>query len=275
MFFKNYIPIYDETEFDDEKYLVPRKSYPKPGKVSRSMATVLTSLGQKVNTDILNKFLKHSEIKLKTVKFFNQATMVINVPIKGGLSRDINMKIFGKGTVHMTGGHSIKECKRALAILLKIIKTFKVRVHVTQLQPDKPVPPKYIYCVNDTDIDIETLEIRYRLSNRPFCTNFEFSICELYDIFKTKIEQVSYNPNRFAGLRYTKFINGSRMTYLVFKSGKITISVTDDTSIIPDAYKYFNQLLKTNYDRLVEDRYRCKDCVVGSRKKCSTCDQQL
>jgi hypothetical protein len=246
MFFKNYIPIYDETEFDDEKYLVPRKSYPKPGKVSRSMATVLTSLGQKVNTDILNKFLKHSEIKLKTVKFFNQATMVINVPIKGGLSRDINM-----------------------------IKTFKVRVHVTQLQPDKPVPPKYIYCVNDTDIDIETLEIRYRLSNRPFCTNFEFSICELYDIFKTKIEQVSYNPNRFAGLRYTKFINGSRMTYLVFKSGKITISVTDDTSIIPDAYKYFNQLLKTNYDRLVEDRYRCKDCVVGSRKKCSTCDQQL
>ena len=271
MFFENYIPIYDEKEFEDERFLIPKKPYPKPGKVNRSMATVLTSLGQKVNTDILNKFY----ITSKSVDFFNQATMVINVPIKGGLSRSINLKIFGKGTVHMTGGHSIKECKRALVILLKIFKTFKVRVHVTQLQPDKPQPPKYIYCVNNTDIDVDTLEIKYRLSNRPFCTNFEFSIGALYDTLKTKIEQVSYNPNRFAGLRYTRFINGSRMTYLVFKSGKVTISVTDDTSIIPDAYKYFNELLKTNYDKLVEDRYRCSDCIIGSHKKCITCEQIL
>lgn len=253
--YENYTPIFDETEFNDDARLQPRDPCPEPSGIKKSMATVLASLNQPINTDVLRHHLIRSKCRIAPkVSFYNQLTIAIRVPIKNNEEREIQTKIFGgQGTIHMTGGNSISECKKAVAILLDCIKKFKTKVNIIG---DKEYPsPKYVYCVNNPDINIDDLEFGYKLSNRNFLTNFEFCPGKLYNILKNQEQNVVYNPNRFAGIRFIKNINGSKLTYLIFKSGKTTISIRTDTSVVDEAYHYINDIMKSNYDEIINDKY--------------------
>lgn len=258
--FENYTPIFDESEFKDEERKLQKKEYQNPGDLFRSMATVITSLNQPINTDLLKQSLLKTDCRITHVSFFNQLSIIINVPIINNEIRSINTKIFGKGTIHMTGGYSIKECKKAIVVLLKYIKKFKTKICIIdddefKLKHPDFKHPEVMYCVNEPNIDINDLEFNYKLSNRNFLTNFEFCQGTLYNLLREKQFNVSYNPNSFAGLRFTKMINGSKLTYLIF-SGKITLSINKDTYIVKDAYKYINDLIKDNYDTILQDTYR-------------------
>lgn len=253
--FKKYEPIFDEAEFNDEAYIIKTKKYPEPTKFKRSMATVLTSIHQPINVDFLSNFLFHPDCRIvKSVRFFNQVTVVITIPIQNDETRDVNVKVFGTGTIHMTGCRSKKDCRKALRILINCIKNLKIKVNM--LTEGDIKHPTYIYCVDNPDLDANDLELTYQLSNRKFHCNFTVDNGELYNILKKKKYDVKYNPNRVSTVRFMEHMDDSKISYSLTSSGKATVSFGENTSVVDRAYKNLNDILKENYKNICQQKYK-------------------
>jgi len=259
--FENYRPCFDETEFNDSKYIIEKKEYPKPSKLYKSTATIITSLNQNINIDYLYNFLNIEKCKVSRIDFYNQITIVITVDVKKKYStkpktRNINTKIFQNGTIHMTGGQSDKDAKRAIKQLINGIRNLKIRIKLPDDLPDKNKYPEYIYCIDDPMINFEDLDYEYQMINRHFNTNFEYCPGTLYKILQEKGWRVNYNPNRFSGVVLNITIEGKSVTFLMFKSGKITISLANCTDKVVEAsYKFINKIFRDNYDKIVRNEY--------------------
>lgn len=258
--FENYHPCFDESEFKDKERLLPKKEYPMPSKLYKSTATIITTLNQNINIDYLYNFLKCKECKMSRIEFYNQITMVITIDNKkkksaDNIKRDINTKIFQNGTIHMTGGQTTKDAKRTVKLLLKEMKKLKIKVKLPD-DVDASKYPKEIYCVDNPDLEFKKLDYRYEMINRHFNINFEYCPGTLYKILQEKGWRVNFNPNRFSGVVLSTQIQGFNVTYLMFKSGKITISLCNTTDdIIRAAYYFINDIFKTYYDRIVKREY--------------------
>jgi len=258
--FENYRPYFDESEFNDKDFLLPQKEYPLPSKLYKSTATIITSLNQNINIDYLYNFLNIKNCDISRIDFYNQITIVITVDVKQNSSvvktRNINTKIFQNGTVHMTGGQSSNDAKRAIKQLIKGIKNLKIKVRLPD-GIDKSKYPEYIHCVNNPDIHFNDFHYSYKMINRHFNTNFEFCPGTLYKILQLNGWRVNYNPNRFSGVVLNTSINKKSVTFLMFKSGKITISLANCTdSIINLAFEFINDIFKENYDKIVKKEYK-------------------
>jgi TATA-box binding protein (TBP) (component of TFIID and TFIIIB) len=256
--FEGYRPIFDESEFNDEQYRIEKKPYPKPDKLQKSTATIITSFDQKINTDLLYEFLDVKDCEVQPISFFNQITIIITVTSDDGIKRKINTKIFQNGTVHMTGGQSVSDAKKALFVFVEGMKKLKIKVviNASKEEIEKYNAPEFIYCANNTDIDIDNLEYRSRMKNRHFLTNFSFCSGSLYRVLQEEKLNAHYKPDSFPGIVLKVQIKGESVNYMIFNSGKVTISISNtDQPIIQDAYKYINSLLEKHYDRIVKYTY--------------------
>lgn len=259
--FENYKPIFDETEFNDSDRFIPKKPYPTPTKLEKSTTTIITSLNQNINIDYLRKYLKVDNCQMSRIDFYNQLTIVFKIKVKKKNNRkdedrNINTKIFQNGTVHMTGGQSINEAKRAVKELINGIKDLKIKVLLPETE-DKKKYPEYIYCVDNPDIHFSEFDYRYKMINRHFHTNFEFCPGTLYKILQEKGWKVNYNPNRFSAVVLKTTLRKKTVNFLMFKSGKVTISLANCTDeFIVEAYNYINEIFKEHYDKIVRVRYK-------------------
>lgn len=267
--FEHYVPCFDEKEFKDES--LPIAPYPLPSALYKSTATIITSINQNINIDYLYHFFKADHCRISRIhigknnkeeaQMYNQISMVISVAVKKKnkaeiTKRQITTKIFQNGTVHMTGCQTTNDSMRALKILIQGIKNLKIKIvlpaSVNQTQYEK----KTIYCVNNPNMHHDDFKYKYRMINRHFTTNFEFSAGDLYKILQKKQWRVNYNPNRFSGVVLNIQINKKSVTYLMFKSGKITVSLANCTdSIIHKAYKFINDILRDEYEQIVKHQY--------------------
>jgi len=258
--FEDYRPIFDEAEFKDEERIQPMKGYPTPTKLVKSTSTIITSLNQKINIDYLYNFLKSPNCEMSRIDFFNQITVIIDIDIKKTntteiTKRKINTKIFQSGTIHMTGGQSIKDAQRAIKELLKCIKNIKIKVKLPD-EIDKSKYPEYIHVIDNPNISFKDLDYKYRMINRYFKTRFEYNPGILYKLLQEKQLKVTYNPIRFPGITLNTSINGIAVSFLMFKSGKTTISLSNTTdNAIVEAYKYINAIFKEYYPQIVVTEY--------------------
>lgn len=259
--FENYKPLFDESEFNDEHRLISKKPYPLPTKLEKSTTTIITSLNQNINIDYLRQFIQLNNCEMTRIDFYNQLTIVFSVKSKKknkrkSDTRNINTKIFQNGTVHMTGGQSINDAKRAVKELIKGIQKLKIKVILPDNE-NKEDYPKYIHCVDNPNIHFNDFDYRYKMINRHFHTNFEFCPGSLYKILQEKDWKVNYNPNRFSAVVLKTKIHNESVTFLMFKSGKVTISLANCTDeFVIEAYNYINNIFKENYDRIVKIKYR-------------------
>jgi len=270
--FENYRPYFDETEFNDNNYLLPKKEYPKPSKLYKSTATIITSLNQNINIDYLYNFLNIENCDVSRIDFYNQITIVITIDVKKKGSnvvnkRNINTKIFQNGTIHMTGGQSIIDAKRAIRQLINGIQSLRIKVSLPEgINKDKY--PEYIYCIDNPDIHFNDFEYSYNMINRHFNTNFEFCPGTLYKILQEKKWRVNYNPNRFSGVVLNTCIKNESVTFLMFKSGKITISLANCTdSIINHSYIFINDIFEKNYNAIVKKEYNIQTLQIQKKIK--------
>jgi TATA-box binding protein (TBP) (component of TFIID and TFIIIB) len=251
--FENYTPLFDETEFKDDLYIQKKKPYKPSTKLTKTTATILSSLNQKINTDYLS-FLNHPAITIKPTTFFNKITVSIRVTASNGDIRNINTKVFGTGTVHMTGGKSIGEARKAVTLLVGCMQKLRCRVNIKD-NKDNHTHPKYIYAVNDIDsLTMESVEFVYRMSN--VATQFqEYSFGVLYNILRDQKQDVKFNPNRYAGIIYKVPINGVDIKVILFRSGNTTLSLGSNISVKKDSHEFINKIMKDNYDAIAKIHY--------------------
>ena len=256
--FENYTPLFDETEFNDHLYIQTKKPYKPSSKLCKTTATILSSLNQKINTDLLTSYLVHPDVTIIKPKkdiqvFFNQITVSIRIITRKNETRYINTKIFGAGTIQMTGGKSINEAKQAISTLVEYIRTLRIRVKIDGEQTYKH--PKYIYAVNDIDsLNMDNIIFEYKMNNSSMKFQ-EYDFGTLYNTLRDLKYDVRFNPTTYAGIIYKTKIEGIDATFILFRSGKSTISLGSDVSIKKKAFKFMNDIIKEHYDTIAPTTY--------------------
>jgi TATA-box binding protein (TBP) (component of TFIID and TFIIIB) len=276
--FGGYKPLYDEDKFFPDLKIKPIKPYTSNKKMENTTSTIASSFNQKVNTDLIERYLVDPRISIKKTKFFNQVTIAIKLPYKSGLVKTVNMKIFTYtnpgieekcdadiGTIHMTGARTIKESKLAVAHLITVIKNLSFRV----ILDGKPTG-KCIYAVDDIDsLSIENMTFKYFMHNclfelPPYCYG------SFYTILKNEGYDVSFNPNVYAGIVLKVVIQGVKVSYILFRSGKTTTSIScpgdvDIRGLKTEIYNSIESLYRKHYLDIQPSVY-----VIPTRKATPT-----
>lgn len=251
--FDDYRPLYDE-----ESELPPLTECEQGGipdvknNMTNTTSTIATSFNQKVNTDLIQKYLKHDDIKVVNTKFLNQVTLTIRVWNDSGEERNVNTKIFTYtdsenkkstdiGTVHMTGAKTIKESKYAIEKLINAIKSVSFSVILDGVKQSGRV----IYAVDDIHtLTIDTMVFKYFMHNSVFELP-SYCYGSFYNLLKRDGYDVSFNPNVYAGVILKMVMEGVNVSYILFRSGKTTTSIACPGDVCVDSLKdkIFNTLV--------------------------------
>jgi TATA-box binding protein (TBP) (component of TFIID and TFIIIB) len=226
--------------------------------------------------------------------FYNQVTLIISTR---NPNKFINIKVFQNGTVHLSGCKNIDDATYSTDILLNMCKKTRAKLNIIVpndnviFNKDKIV--KYIYAIKNFD-DIKLQPFSFNLDNKTFMTNF--NICSWMFLKECQKRKwiVKYNPNRYSGviLKYTIHSKSDELkneinknntditgdsidstennkqincSFLVFKSGKITISggAGATNRDIVSAYTFINNFLKENYKSILKLEFNL-DPIINS-----------
>ena len=188
--------------------------------------------------------------KATAKSFFNQSTIVLRRPINGGW-KELNMKIFGNGGIHMTGVTSQEFAVAGAEWLLEQIKTLP-QTPFTNAAKTPTV----------TKVSISMINTDYSLSHDIQQDNLHRILIERYNLFsmleKTIYQGVNtkffYNTNNEASgiCRCKGFCKGQgtgdgdgeckRITMSIFRTGKIIITGARTMDQINRAYVFLNKV---------------------------------
>ena len=192
---------------------------PKVPEIEPKIDNIITSanLGNNLN-------LKDIALKIKDAEYNSNKSSTITIKTKG---KKISLSIFSNGKMICSGAKSEKESKIACEKFSKILRKLNINVEIKNFK-------------------IQNIIASYN-------TKFKISLSTLYNnlnFMNTKKDEINknyckYNKENFPGLIY--FINESKISIVVFESGRIIISG-------PKKRKELNDILKNIYPFLVESR---------------------
>ena len=251
--FEDYEPLYnEESELPSVSECDPMCVTDIENNMTNTTSTIATSFNQKVNTDLINKYLRHEDIKVVDTTFLNQVTLTIRILNDNGEERNVNTKIFTYtnsenkkstdiGTVHMTGAKTIQESKYAIEKLINAIKSVSFRVVLDgHEQADK-----VLYAVDDIHaLTIDTMVFKYFMHNSVFELP-SYCYGSFYNLLKRDGYDVSFNPNVYAGVILKMVMEGVNVSYILFRSGKTTTSIACPGDVCVESLKdkIFNTLV--------------------------------
>lgn len=192
------------------------------------------------------KFIKKINSKKNKKKSFHNQTssyVIIN-------NRNINIKIFKAGTIHITGCNSIDDFNTTKSIVLEnIICVFYYKFIVNMLlNPLLNIEP----LIDDIfNLDIKNIQIC--MINTYFDIGYTISRKKLHTLLTSKIVEEYPNINIFsmyeslnyAGVKIKVNVGMDNASVSIFNSGKIMIIGCTD-SVICETFKIIKHIL-TNY----------------------------
>ncbi len=201
----------------------------------------------------------------ETDNFYNQITVVMNIPIDYGSStnKDVNIKLFKNGSIQVSGIKSIPQCNIMINKLVELLKG-EYCVFVDQDGAHCPfgtpgAMPKIIRYIESDNVKI--LNIKLNMINTMFQYNTKINRSQLYmRLIELKVTnllesttRLKYQPDIHAPV-HVKIDLGNKkpVTVFVFESGKILIMAAKRRENIIDAYNYINKLLEENHEYVVK-----------------------
>jgi len=200
-----------------------------------------------------------------TDNFFNQITVVMNIPVDYGsnTTKDVNIKLFKNGSIQVSGIKSIPQCNIMINKLVELLKgEFCVFVDKDGTHCSFGTPgstPKIIRFIESDHVKI--LNIKLNMINTMFQYKTKINRSQLYmrliELKMTNLLEPStrlkYQPDIHAPV-HVKIDLGNKkpVTVFVFESGKILIMAAKRRENIIDAYNYINKLLEENHEYVVK-----------------------
>jgi len=273
-----------------------------PTKLRISTMTVCSFLGETIDTeylydcfdapkDILDTDPNNKNIYKPTLKELIIGCKSKNKPIKGHFKKNkkgnfynsvalnvlidnnkcINVKLFNNGKVQMTGVPNEEQGKRALDLVIELIKSM----------PDDLVTGKKV-AFNKKNISMKYFNTV--LINSDYFCGFEIQRENLYQILSEKYDlSISYEPENYPGVKLEYFWNRhnlntpteghcickqkcigkglgngdgdcKKITVSTFQSGKIIVTGGRSLEQLNYAYNFINKILKDNYKLLCKNK---------------------
>jgi TATA-box binding protein (TBP) (component of TFIID and TFIIIB) len=200
-----------------------------------------------------------------TDNFFNQITVVMNIPVDYGSSttKDVNIKLFKNGSIQVSGIKSIPQCNIMINKLVELLKgeyCIFVDEDGTHCPFGTPGSTSKIIRFIESD-NVKILNIKLNMINTMFQYQSKINRSQLYmrliELKMTNLlestTRLKYQPDIHAPV-HVKIDLGNKkpVTVFVFESGKILIMAAKRRENIIDAYNYINKLLEENHEYVVK-----------------------
>jgi TATA-box binding protein (TBP) (component of TFIID and TFIIIB) len=220
-------------------------------------------LNKKTILSIKSKFKIRTIIKIKKCKkisdndntnnFFNQITVIMNIPIdyNSEKTKNINIKLFKNGSIQISGLQSINQCNIAINKIISLLEG------------------DYMYIENDTNKffryieegNIQIINYKINMINTLFKYSDKINRSQLYlKLLDLKLKnsldlttRIKYQPDIHAPVHIKIDLkNKNPVTGFIFESGNILIMAAKNRENIIDAYNYINQILTENHDFIIK-----------------------
>lgn len=180
-----------------------------------------------------------NNIKIRNNRFRN--LIIIVVMING---KKINCKCYNNSKIHITGSKYISDSKLARDLIHDILsKSYLVKNKIHNcIKNNTPLVKHDIFTfMNNYGFQIDS---KYNINNRRLSEK----LIEYDDIIS-----VEYNREKFAGITAKKYIgDNDELTYIIFNTGKITISYKyNNMDIIKEAKNFILKILNDNKSELI------------------------
>ena len=173
---------------------------------------------------------RNPDMKIK--KFKNQVTIGVPHIDDCGIKKNITIKVFSNGTLHITGCNSIE------MINLSICKI----VDVINKALNKNIEKESVY-----------LSVNIFMINTTFDTGFKLNQETFTEILTDKYNILSiFSPKEYAGIKsvyYTE--DGQKTSFLIFQSGKVTVAGSKDLKTLESGYKKINEIINIEKDNII------------------------
>ena len=184
-----------------------------------------------------NNLIERSIEKISNMKkrkkpkkyFYNQCTVLINTGTK-----TVNLKLFLNGKIQMTGCKSLQDAQIALRVLSEELKKEKY-ILVDSKLVQKEIINNINFKINEPNIE---------LINSVFQTGINIDRDKLHQILVNEYNiQATYQPVIYVGIN-SKFIakSGTKVSILIFQTGKIIITAAKTLQDIEDSYEFINMV---------------------------------
>lgn len=185
--------------------------------------------------------------KVKCTKaFYNQVTIVIKTKFTDST---VNVKLFQNGSLQMTGCKNFYSCTEALNILCSELRV--VKAIFDPITKNKIIPKPF--ATNLQNVSLEKInDFKIRLINSNFKTGFKIDRDELYKLLLKKDIYCTFEPDVHAAINIKhNYKNTEKISIFVFESGAIIITGAKHKDQLVDAYKFINNVLYENYNKIV------------------------
>jgi len=197
--------------------------------------------------------------------FFNQITIVMNIPVDYGSSttKDVNIKLFKNGSIQVSGIKSIPQCNIMINKLVELLKgEYCIFVDKEDKHCAFGTPGSTSKIIRYIESDhVKILNIKINMINTMFQYQTKINRSQLYmRLIELKVcslldstIRLKYQPDIHAPV-HVKIDLGNKkpVTVFVFESGKILIMAAKRRENIIDAYNYINKLLEENHEYVVK-----------------------
>jgi len=197
--------------------------------------------------------------------FFNQITIVMNIPIdyNSTTTKDVNIKLFKNGSIQVSGLKSINQCNIMINKIMELLRgEYCIFINPENQKPCSYNTPgaifKNIRFIESDNINI--LNLKINMINTMYQYVSKINRSQLYmRLLELKLEnkldktRLKYQPDIHAPV-HVKIDLGNKkpVTVFVFESGKILIMAAKKRENIIDAYNYINKLLTENHEYVVK-----------------------
>jgi TATA-box binding protein (TBP) (component of TFIID and TFIIIB) len=218
------------------------------------------------------KKINKKDIKIKkgssenSYNFFNQITVVMNIPIDHGsdITKDVNIKLFKNGSIQVSGLKSINQCNIMINKIIELLQgDYCIFINPEDETPCKHDTPGAIFktirfiesdTVNILNLKINMINTMYQYISKINRSQLYMRLLELKMENKLDVTtRLKYQPDIHAPV-HVKIDLGNKkpVTIFIFESGKILIMAAKKRENIFDAFNYINKLLTENHDYVVK-----------------------
>ena len=198
---------------------------------------------------------KKKKVKPKKKKFYNQATCIVNLKYDS----NINVKIFGNGSLQLTGCKNTAQFVSTLDILFFELHKRKA---IIDLSTDKII--KKPFCNNMAKFTLEYLHsFNIRMINSTFHIGFQIDRFSLFELLQERGIECSYEPLVHACVNIKFYYNKmKKISIFVFKKGSIIITGANSCDQILESYNFICKILYENYNKIYSTECLINDLIM-------------